>query len=135
MTAWRSKAADLLPELGASCASSWSVHLFFADLVDLVQRAHREESTDLLHRAYAFASWCLEQPSRFLADAAILSFYEHLFDDWELRHEVVRWMPDGVASKVRPLLQWRLSAPRLAEVDRLLGCQAQPPRHSTGEVR
>lgn len=135
MTAWRSKAADLLPELGASCASSWSVHLFFADLVDLVQLAHREVNTDLLRRAYEFAHWCLQQPSRFLADAAVLSFYEHLFDDWEMRHEVVRWMPDGVAGKVRPLLQWRLPAPRLAEVDRLLGCRAQPPGHPGTDVR
>lgn len=121
MTAWRTKAGDLLPELGASCANSWSVHLFFADLVSLVQRSHRDADTDTLRRAYEFASWCLQQPSRFLADAAVLSFYEHLFDDWEMRHEVAKWLPHDVASRVRPLLQWRLPAPRLAEVDRLLG--------------
>lgn len=122
MTWWRSKAGELLPELRASSATSWSVHVFFAELVDLVLTAHHAGDVDRLQRAYGFASWCLQQPSRFLADAAVLSFYEHLFDDWELRFEVVKWLPDGLAARLRPLLQWRLPTPRLVEVDRLLGC-------------
>ncbi|MGH3625432.1 MAG: DUF7674 family protein [Sciscionella sp.] len=132
MTGWRNKAGELLPELSASSATSWSVHVFFAELVDLVLVAHRGDDVDRLRRAYDFASWCLEQPSRFLSDAAILSFYEHLFDDWDLRFDVVTWLPDGLALRLRPLLQWRLPAPRLVELDRLLGCD--PSRRNPSRV-
>ncbi|MBO0841204.1 MAG: hypothetical protein J2O49_10345 [Sciscionella sp.] len=99
---------------------TWSVHVFFSDLLAMVRDAHRVGDVDVLDRAYRFADWCLWQPGQFLAHAAVISFYEHLFDDWELRHAVVDWLPKAVITKVRPLWEWRLTAPRLAEVDRLL---------------
>ncbi|HTI26929.1 MAG TPA: hypothetical protein VL652_38450, partial [Kutzneria sp.] len=70
--------------------------------------------------------WCFEQPGRFLSNAAVVSFYEHVFDDWDLRHDVARRLPTEVMAQVRPLWEWRLPADKLAEVDRLLGVADHP---------
>lgn len=118
---WRTKASTELPELDHALGENWSVHVFFTELLDLVVEAHRHDENDELRRGYGFANWCLEQPGRFLANAAVVSFYEHLFDDWDLRESVARWLPDGIGERVRPLWEWRLPVARLAEVDRLLG--------------
>ncbi len=118
---WRVEARAAFPELESLCGAEWSVHVFLTELLDIVRKAHRDADTETLDRAYGFAKWCLDQPRRFLADAAIVSFYEHLFDDWELRHEIAERLPDRIAERVRPLWEWRLPVERLAEVDQLLG--------------
>jgi len=56
----------------------------------------------------------------------VVSCYEHVFDAWELRDEVARWLPSQVAQRARPLWEWRLPAERLAEVDRLLASGDHP---------
>lgn len=118
---WRVKARELFPELEAVFAEDWSVHVFLTELLDIVREAHHRGDSATLDRGYAFARWCLDQPRRFLADAAIVSFYEHLFDDWELRHEVAERLPEGIGERVWPLWEWRLPAERLAELERLVG--------------
>ena len=122
---WQDKATEMLPEV--ALPESWSVHVYFGELLDLVRDAHRRQDCDVLLRAYGFAQWCLDQPGRFLANAAVVSFYEHLFDDWELRHEVAGRLPEEVVRRVRQLWEWRLPAEQLAAVDRLLGCRDLPP--------
>lgn len=122
MVEWRGEASARFPELRPFLErDSWSCHVFLFEVLQLAVEAHRVGDEDLLTRAYSFAQWCFEQPGRFLSDAAIVSFYEHVFDAWELRHEVANRLPAGVKSKVRPLWEWRLPSDRLAEVDRLLG--------------
>ena len=117
----------MLPELRAAIQrEDWSVHVFFAELRDLVQQAHRDADEPTLRRAYGFAAWCFEQPGRFLANASVISFYEHVYDDWDLRHEVCHWLPRHIAEQVRPLWEWRLPAERLTELDQLLGLRAAP---------
>lgn len=117
---WRVQAQTMLPELAALCAEDWSVHVLFTELLDVVREAHRSGDIDALDRGYGFARWCVDQPRRFLADAAIVSFYEHLFDDWQLRFEVIERLPESIIERVRPLWEWRLPVERLAEVDQLL---------------
>lgn len=121
MAGWREHALRQFPELRAVAArESWSVHIFLSELWQLTADAHRAADTDLLRRAYDFARWCFDQPEQFLSNAAVVSFYEHVFDDWELRHEVAARLPGDVVERARPLWEWRLPADRLAEVDRLL---------------
>lgn len=121
MTGWRAKAAELLPELSEVLHGSWSVHVFLSELHELVREAHRAGDEHTLTRGYRFAEWCLHQPERFLSHAAAVSFYEHVFDDWDLRHDAARRLPTGIAALVRPLWEWRLPLERLSEIDRLLG--------------
>ncbi|MCP2169071.1 DUF7674 family protein [Goodfellowiella coeruleoviolacea] len=135
MTEWRGKALAQFPELRELVErESWSCHVFLFELRHLAMEAHRTADTEALTRVYDFARWCLEQPGQFLSNAAVVSFYVHVFDDWELRHEVVRWVPARIAERVRPLWEWRLSSERLAEVDRLLAAPTPPECTPPGGV-
>jgi hypothetical protein len=124
---WRERASAQFPELVSVVEhSSWSCHVFLSELWRLALDAHREDDRETLRRAYDFAHWCFQQPEQFLSNAAVVSFYEHVFDDWELRDEVAERLPAEVVEKVRPLWEWRWSTERLAEVDRLL-MSTRPP--------
>ncbi|MFI9810803.1 DUF7674 family protein [Saccharothrix variisporea] len=126
MVDWRTRASALLPELGAVIErESWSCHVFLSELWQLALEAHRDDDRDTLTRVYGFAHWCFQQ-EQFLSNASVVSFYEHVFDEWELRHLVAPWLPGEVVDKVRPLWEWRWPAERLAEVDRLLE-EVRPP--------
>ncbi len=100
--------------------------MFLTELWQLAAEAHRAGDADLLRRVYGFAHWCFRQPEQFLSNASVVSFYEHVFDEWELRDEVAPWLPAEVVAKVRPLWEWRWSAERLSEVDRLLDGSTPP---------
>ncbi|SDP77026.1 hypothetical protein SAMN05421507_11484 [Lentzea jiangxiensis] len=124
---WRERASALVPELRAVAeAGEWSCHVFFSELCQLTQEAHREQDDDVLRRAYGFAHWCFHQPEQFLGNAALISFYEHVFDDWDLREEVAAWLPVDVLPKVRALWEWRWPKEQLSEVDQLLAGLAPP---------
>jgi hypothetical protein len=124
---WRERARALLPELTAVVEHrSWSCHVFLSELWQLAREAHRDGDRDALERAYGFALWCFQQPEQFLSNAAVVSFYEHVFDDWDLRDEVAGWLPADVIAKVRPLWEWRWPSEQLAEVDRLLDTTRPP---------
>lgn len=124
---WRTRASALLPELSAVVErESWSCHVFLAELWQLALEAHRDGDREVLGRVYGFAHWCFRQPERFLSDASVVSFYEHVFDEWELRDEVAPWLPAEVVDRVRPLWEWRWSKERLTEVDQLLARTGPP---------
>ncbi|AHH93465.1 hypothetical protein GCM10010174_31900 [Kutzneria viridogrisea] len=127
MVEWRGEASARFPELRDYLErDSWSCHVFLFEVLQLAVDAHRAADEDLLNRSYGFAQWCFDQPGGFLSNAAVVSFYEHVFDAWELRHEVADRLSPAVTAKVRPLWEWRLPADRLAEVDRLLGVAGHP---------
>jgi hypothetical protein len=117
---WRSKALELLPALRTVIDHDWSCHVFLGELVPMVWDAHRAQDQDELDRIYGFVRWCFEAPGQFLANAAVISFYELVFDEWDLRREIATWLPNAVIERVHPLWEWRLPAARMAEVDRLL---------------
>jgi hypothetical protein len=124
---WRTRASALLPELSAVVErESWSCHVFLSELVQLALEAHRDGDREVLGRVYGFAHWCFRQPERFLSDASVVSFYEHVFDEWELRDEVAPWLPAEVVDRVRPLWEWRWPKERLTEVDQLLDRKGPP---------
>ncbi len=124
---WRERASALVPELRAVAETEeWSCHVFFSELSQLAAEAHREQDDDVLRRAYGFAHWCFHQPEQFLENAALVSFYEHVFDDWDQRDEVAAWLPCDVLPKVRALWEWRWPKEQLGEVDQLLA-GLEPP--------
>ncbi|MBP2340038.1 DUF7674 family protein [Saccharothrix coeruleofusca] len=130
MVDWRARACALLPELSAVVErESWSCHVFLSELWQLALEAHREGDHEVLGRVYGFAHWCFQQ-EQFLSNAAVVSFYEHVFDEWELRDEVAPWLPAEVVAKVRPLWEWRWPQERLTEVDRLLSGSPPPGRNA-----
>lgn len=128
MAEWKSKALELLPALRAVIEHDWSAHVFLGELVRLVWEAHRAGDGESLTRIYGFVRWCFDQPGQFLANAAVVSFYELVFDEWELRHDIAPWLPADVVKRVRPLWEWRLPAARMTEVDRLLSQPADTAR-------
>jgi hypothetical protein len=129
---WKTKALELLPALRQVIEHDWSCHVFLGELLPLVWDAHRARDEDALRRIYGFARWCFDQPGQFLANAAVVSFYELVFDEWELRHDIAAWLPADVIARVRPLWEWRLPGPRMSEVDRLVGLALDTPAtHAT----
>lgn len=126
MAEWKNKALELLPALRTVVEHDWSCHVFLGELLPLVWDAHRASDEDALERIYGFVRWCFRQPGQFLANAAVVSFYELVFDEWDLRHQIARRLPAEVIERVHPLWEWRLPGPRMAEVDRLLEAVATP---------
>ncbi|KAA2263690.1 hypothetical protein F0L68_09360 [Solihabitans fulvus] len=130
---WRGRALTQFPELrGVIEQESWSCHVFLSELWLLALEAHREDQPETLRRVYGFARWCFDQPGQFLPNAALISFYDHVFDDWDLRREVVGWLPPEVVARARALWEWRLPSERFAEVDRLLTA-GDPPGENCSE--
>jgi hypothetical protein len=117
---WKSKALELLPALQPAIEHDWSCHVFLGELLPLVWDAHRAKDSDSLQRIYGFARWCFDQPGQFLANAAVVSFYELVFDEWDLRRDIAGWLPPDVVLRARPLWEWRLPGPKIAEIDRLV---------------
>ena len=116
------------PELSAVVErESWSCHVFLSELWQLALEAHRDGDREVLGRVYGFAHWCFRQPERFLSDASVVSFYEHVFDEWDLRDEVAAWLPAEVVDRVRPLWEWRWSKERLDRGRSAAGASPDPP--------
>jgi hypothetical protein len=128
---WKNKALELLPALRPVIEHDWSCHVFLGELLPLVWDAHRAKDIDSLRRIYGFARWCFDQPGQFLANAAVVSFYELVFDEWDLRYDIAGWLPADVVTKVRPLWEWRLPGKRMTEVDRLVAVTDTPAPTAT----
>lgn len=104
--------------------------MYFGELWHLALEAHRAGDEETLRRVYGFASWCFQQPEQFLSNAIVVSFYEHVFDDWKLRDDVAHRLTPEIVAKVRPLWEWRWSTERLAEVDALFSGGGTPGRNA-----
>jgi hypothetical protein len=87
--------------------------MFFFDVLPFVLGAHRSGDGDALRRGYGFAEWCFRHGGE-LENAAGVAFYEHLFDEWDVHDDVVRWLDPGIARACWPLLEVRLDAEKLA---------------------
>src|SRR5262249_43526348 len=112
MSAWRREAAARLPELWVDHFVRDSPYTFFAFLLEFVRRAHDASDDDRLARAYGFARWCFGQGGD-LWNAAGVSFYEHLFDDWRYQPQVVGRLDARVVADCWPLWEARLSPVQL----------------------
>jgi hypothetical protein len=112
---WRRQAAELLPELWADEDDRETPYLFFFAVLPFVRDAHRRRDDDALRRGYAFARWCLQQGGD-LGNAAGVSFYEHLFDSWDVHADVLRWLDATVVDECWPLWEARLDRNKLAVI-------------------
>ncbi|MDA0179398.1 hypothetical protein OJ997_03745 [Solirubrobacter phytolaccae] len=95
MASWRRTAAELLPELWVDEDDRQTPNAFFFAVLPFTRDAHRRGDDDALRRAYAFATWCEAQGDELL-NAVYVSFYEHLFDAWDVHEDVVRWLSPAV---------------------------------------
>jgi hypothetical protein len=121
MAAWRRKAFELFPELRDDIESdAFSPYALFFMLLPFTRQAHRRGDDDALRRAYGFAQWCHHQRrGSELPNAVAVAFFEHLFDDWSVREDVVPWLSPVVRRDVWTLWDARLSEPQLSELRQL----------------
>lgn len=112
MSVWRREAAALLPELCSDEPARKSINLFLFEVLPFVRDAHRTGDEDALRRGYEFAAWCHRQGGA-LANAVAVSFYEHLFDSWDIHENVMRWLDPQIARECWPLCEERLEPNQL----------------------
>lgn len=113
MSAWRNRAGQELPEVWRDEQARETPHLLFFELLPVVREAHKSGDRDLLGRAYAFAHWCFDRGGD-LGNAAAVSFYEHLFDAWDIHQDVLGWLDPRILRECWPLFEARLDAEKLA---------------------
>jgi hypothetical protein len=128
MAAWRRNALTLFPELHDEIErEALSPYALFFMLLPFARDAHKRGDQDALRRTYGFAQWCHHQRrGSELPNAVDVAFYEHLFDDWSLREQIVPWLSPHVSQDVWPLWQARLNEPKLSELRGLLDAHAAP---------
>ena len=121
MAAWRRRALEYFPQLGAELQDSeYSIYMLFFDLLPMVRHAHDLGEAELARRIYEFAEWCLNQTTGDLSNAAGVAFYEHLFDSNCHRAETIRRLSPDVIATCRPLWEARLSEDEMAELRPLM---------------
>lgn len=123
MAAWRRHALELFPELREEIEGDdvFSPISLFFELLPFALDAHRRADDEALRRVYGFAQWCHHQRAGSdLPNAVGVAFYEHLFDEWELRDEVAPWLSPAVARDVWQLWEARLAPGELKTLRRLL---------------
>jgi hypothetical protein len=100
MSTWRRRALILFPQLSVQLQGEIrDSAMFFMELVDLAEEAHKTKDIELLRRILGFAEWSLHQDKE-LWNGAGIGFYESLFDlvDWE---EIVPWLSPFAAEQIR----------------------------------
>ena len=121
MAVWRRKAIEAFPDLREDLNDpDFGVYGLFLELSCLLPDAHKARDFDRLKAIYTFAYWCSKQSAQPLWNSAGVSFYEHVFDDWKHRKEVVQWLAPDVVADCWDLWEFFLSEKRLEEVRRLL---------------
>ena len=135
MAAWRQKAIALFPGLRPKLeAADSSPYAAFSELLPRVIDAHRSSNTEELRKLYGFALWCMRQKTKEPRNAAAVCFFEHLFDAWELRADVVPWLPPDVISDCWPLWRLRLDQEQLADLQRLFDARRSTRYQTTVRV-
>ncbi len=121
MSTWRRNALQLFPDLRPSLESAdITVMQFFFELSGEARRAHRAGDDARLHAIYSFAEWCAREPAKELWNAAGVGFYEHVFDEPNIRERVAPWLPDDVRANHGGLWESRLEPADYARVKAIL---------------
>ena len=95
MSLWRREAIERFPEMRreiAKCPNT--TELWFELWYDLFKPAYEKEPPDeeMIRRVYDYAYWSLKHRSSEVATSAIVSFFEHLPDEVQMRREMPRWI-------------------------------------------
>ena len=102
MATWRRKALAAFPELrrwlNTHDDTHYTYYTLFFDLLPMSRDAHASGDATTLRAIYEFAEWCLSQRNRAddLYNAALVAFYEHLFDEQEDWAKVLPWLTRAV---------------------------------------
>ena len=122
MSVWRRKALALFPSLKDELTGdSYTTYSLFMDLRRMVREAHHDNDEEMLRNIYCFAQWCLRQKSEDMWNAAGVSFYEHLFDDYRSGwHLIVPWLSPTVISDVSSLWELFHSEEELKQIHKLI---------------
>ena len=140
MSAWRRKALQLFPKLKQELNDrEYTIYLLYFDLLPTLKDAHRLNDTEALRKIYGFAEWCCLQREKELWNPAGVCFYEHLFDENWLWHEVLPWLSPQVIQQVHSLWQWRLGDGDYHQLKNMLSqCKSARYRENifhTGELQ
>jgi hypothetical protein len=118
---WHELAWDLFPTLHEQLADSTnSLYELFSALDMLLSEAHGSQNRELLARIYFFGEWCLASRDPEVSNAAGVAFWEHVFDDWLARFEVIPYLSPRVIADISPLWEWCLSAEKVEEIKGLV---------------
>jgi hypothetical protein len=111
MEDWRIYALAFFPKLRIELLDEgFSYYHVFFDLHSKLTAAYRnsDSSEDLRHR-FAFARWCLLHDDEDISNAAIVAFYEHLFDHRENWDYAIDWVYDDkeIIRRCWPIWEYR----------------------------
>ena len=117
MSAWRRRALEAFPDHGTEIrAPQLTLHQLFFEMGQWCRDAHAAGDRELLSRIYSYAEWCFRLPDRSAANAAAVSFYEHLGDSRATLSAMPEWVPKDVFADVASLLEYRVGGAALADV-------------------
>ncbi len=95
MSLWRREALARFPELHREIADADGLTLFWFEIQHgLFQPAYasRPPKPEMIARVFRYAHWCLTHRSIEVRTAVVVSFYEHLMDDNNMRRDMPRWI-------------------------------------------
>jgi hypothetical protein len=121
MAAWRRKALKRFPELRRDLnAPDYSIYQLFFDLLPMVREGHRDHNCEVLRRIYGFADWCIQQKTKEPLNAAVVAFYEHLFDEPCLWDDITQWLTPLAIEGCLPCWEARLRPRQFGRLQKLL---------------
>ena len=126
MSAWRKKAAELLPELAEELSKSESPMVFWIEAEVAFSMAYNKRpiNRDFIKRVYEFADWSSlhgeesQDASQDLGTCVAVCFYEHLPTDPIVRADIPQWLTRNDVVDMMELFTYLASE---AEYQELLG--------------
>jgi hypothetical protein len=117
MSAWRRVAIAKVPQLRTLIEQAESVGMLWIDLYIKFEMAHHPPPDEtLIAGVYDYASWCLIRAHNDdIATSAIVSFYEHLPRDAEVRKQLHRWLSVEDFEGMKEVFRYHLSEEEHAE--------------------
>ncbi len=95
MSLWRREAIEGFPELHREIANAENITILWLELwYHLFEPAYQKDPPDraMIARVYDYANWSLRHRSSDVLTSAIVSFYEHLPNNNQMRRDMPRWI-------------------------------------------
>lgn len=115
MSDWRSKAAELLPELTEELAEADSPMAFWLEVHWAFEKAYQSpQNEELIRRIYDFSDWCVQQDegedaSTDLPTCVAVCFYEHIPTCPPARADMPRWFTRADVEGSKAIFSYFLS--------------------------
>lgn len=124
---WRSKAAEMLPELVEEIAEAINPMELWIEMGFAFDASYKEpRNEDLIRRIYGFADWCLEQPQTDSAEDdlptnVIIGFYEDIPRNKAAREDMPRWFTLEDIVRNKAVFSYHISEAEYEELKALFG--------------